>query len=79
MTITKANKELSMPIERFILQISIKYQILGLKALLWYQSWSEDIHMGYCKKAMEMYNILEGAIVNGQMPQKYTLDLLSKE
>ena len=50
-----------------------------MKALLWFQSWSEDAGMAYCQKAMEMYNILEGAIVNGQMPQKYTLDLLSKE
>lgn len=26
-----------------------------------------------------MYNILEGAIVNGQMPSKYTLELHSKQ
>jgi hypothetical protein len=65
MTITKANKELSMPIERFILQATIKFHMLALKALLWYQSWSEDLGSAYCHKAMEMYNILEGAIVNG--------------
>jgi len=53
--------------------------MIGLKALLWFQAWSEDQNMPYSPKAMDMYNLLEGAIVNGQMPQKYALELLSKE
>jgi hypothetical protein len=33
MAVSKRDREVSLSIERFILQISIKYQILGLKAL----------------------------------------------
>jgi hypothetical protein len=44
MTITKP-KELSMPIERFIMMICIKYQVIALKALQMYQGWSEDLGM----------------------------------
>lgn len=36
MSIIKKDAAVSLPIERFILQICIKYQIIGLKALLWY-------------------------------------------
>ena len=33
-----------------------------------YQAWSEDLGMLYCGKSMDMYNLLEGAIVNAQLP-----------
>jgi len=52
--------------------------VIGLKALLWYQAWSEDINMPYGQKALDMYSVVEGAIVNGEMPARYALDLLSK-
>ena len=53
--------------------------MIGLKALLWFQAWSEDQNMPYSAKGMDMYNLLEAAIVNGQMPAQYALELLSKE
>ena len=67
-----------MPIERFILQVSIKYQVIGLKALLWYQAWSEDFSMPYAEKAMDMYSILESTIVNAVVPAKYHQNNLIK-
>lgn len=33
--------------------------------------------MTYQQDAMEMYNILEGAIVNAQLPEKYKRNLIS--
>lgn len=34
--------------------------------------------MPYGQKALDMYSVVEGAIVNGEMPARYALDLLSK-
>ena len=31
--------------------------------------------MPYADKAQEMYNLIEGVIVNSQMPQKYQMNL----
>jgi hypothetical protein len=42
----------------------MKYQVMGLKALLWYQSWCEDDSMPYQQGAMEMYSLIESTIVN---------------
>ena len=68
-----------MPIERFIMMICIKYQVIALKALQMYQGWSEDLGMQYCGKAMDMYNTLEGVVVNSQLPPKYQMNLVLKE
>jgi hypothetical protein len=49
----------------------MKYQIIGLKALHWFQAWMEDEHMPYQQAAMAMYSDIEGTIVNCQLPSKY--------
>jgi hypothetical protein len=49
----------------------MKYQIIALKALHWFQSWMEDENMPYQPSAMEMHDIIEGTIVNSQLPSKY--------
>ena len=43
-----------------------------------YQSWCEDENMPYQQNAMEMYNVLEYAIVNDKLPSKYNQNLISK-
>jgi hypothetical protein len=60
-----------MPLERFVLQMCIKFQCLALKTLMWYQSWSEDVKLPYWEKATEMYSLVESVIVNSAMPSKY--------
>jgi len=35
--------------------------------------------MQYCGKAMDMYNTLEGVVVNSQLPPKYQMNLILKE
>ena len=47
LSITKQDPRCRVPIQRFVLQMSIKYPIFGLKALLWYLSWMEDEKMPY--------------------------------
>ena len=59
--------------------MSIKYQIIGLKALEWYNSWSQDGQMPYFNRAMDIYNSLETAIVNSCIPSKYKQNLITKE
>ena len=51
---------------------------MGLKALCWFQSWSEDEGLFYQQNAKEMYDIMEQTIVNSQLPEKYKQDLISK-
>ena len=63
-------KEVSLPLERFVLKMAIKYQVLGLKALHWFKAWSED-KQPYQEKSEDLYNHIEGSIVNGTMPQKF--------
>ena len=60
-------KEVSLPLERFVLQMSIKYQIIGLKSLHLFAAWSED-KLPYAQKAEDLYNHTEGAIVNANLP-----------
>ena len=78
MSITKIGADLSMPIERFVLQMAIKYQVLGLKALEWYNAWSQDVNMPYCQRAMDVYNAAETAIVNSCIPSRYKMNLLTQ-
>lgn len=59
--------------------MSIKYQIVGLKALEWYNAWSQDINMPYCQRAMDIYNAVETAIVNSCIPSKYKMHLVTQE
>lgn len=49
-----------------------------MKTLLLYQSWSEDFRMPYSEKAQDMYNLVEGVIVNSDMPGKYEMKLVKK-
>ena len=79
LTITKRSREVSLPIERFLLQICVKYQVLGLKALQWFSAWMTDESMPYAERANDMYSQIEAANVNGELPSRYHQDLLKKE
>lgn len=79
MTITMPTFEQSKPIERFVLQISIKYQVIALKALHLYQSWTGDSGMFYQENAINMYGKLESVIVNSQLPSSYERSLIPKQ
>ena len=57
----------------------MKYQVIGLKILEWFNAWSQDQNMPYCHRAMELYNSVETAIVNSCIPQKYKMKLLTQE
>lgn len=76
MSITKSD---ALPIERFVLQICIKYQVIALKTLMWFQAWSEDVKQAYWERASEMYSLVESVIVNSAMPNKYQMKLVSKQ
>ena len=54
----------SKPIERFVLQICIKYQVIALKGLHLFQAWAEDHGLAYKENAINMYSKLESVIVN---------------
>jgi hypothetical protein len=43
-----------------------------LRALHLYQSWCEDGAEPYSKKAMQLYNFLEGTLVNQELPKGFT-------
>lgn len=57
----------------------MKYQVMGLKALLWFQSWCEDDGMPYQQFAMEMFNLIENTIVNSQLPSSHEPKLIKKK
>ena len=58
--------------------MAVKYQVIGLKALHWFQSWCEDDNMPYQQNAMDMYDVLEQVIVNDKLPSKYVQHLIPK-
>ena len=44
---------------------------IGLRALHYFQSWSEDIRAAYAQPAMEFYNLLESTLVNQNLPKQF--------
>ena len=47
-------KEVSLPLERFILQMATRWQVIGLKMLHWFEAMSEDEKMPYAGKAGDL-------------------------
>jgi hypothetical protein len=62
--ITKESEESSRMLQKFILWTSIENPNIGLRALHYFQSWSEDKKASYAIKAMDFYNLLESTLVN---------------
>jgi len=60
-----------MAIEKFILEQAVQNVNLGLKAYLFFQSYTEDKTQPYYHRALDFYSVLEGALVNGDVPLKY--------
>ena len=61
-------------LNKFVLEISIKYPNIGFRALHYFQSWSEDAtttENSYVSRADDFYNLLEGALVNQDLPKQY--------
>ena len=58
-------------IEKFVLEVAIKYPNIGLKALQLFQSYSEDFKAEYQEAAMNFFDILGATLVNGDIPLKY--------
>lgn len=44
---------------------------IGFRALHHFQAWSEDDKAEYCNSAMDLYNQLEGTLVNQNLPKHY--------
>ena len=64
LVITKDTEECSRMLQKFILWTSMENPNIGLRALHFFQSWSEDSRAPYQRKAMEFYNLLESTLVN---------------
>lgn len=64
-------KEVSIPLERFLLQMATRWQVIGLKMLHWFQAMSEDDNLPYAAKAADLAGYVESAIVNGSIPSKF--------
>ena len=48
--------ECAQILSKFILSISMENPNIGLRALYYFQSWSEDDHAGYAARASDCYN-----------------------
>jgi hypothetical protein len=49
----------------------MKHQNIGLKALQYFQSYSEDAKSAFIQKAMDFFDLIGQTLVNGDIPQKY--------
>lgn len=56
---------------KFIFDMTPKYPNLGLKAMLYIFSYSQDEGSPMIEKATELSNIIETVIVNNEVPAKY--------
>ena len=54
-----------------MLDISLKYQNIGFKALQYFQSYAEDTKSAYVDKAMDFFDMIGQTLVNGDIPLKY--------
>lgn len=73
LVLIKENKDAVHVLQKFILEISMKNANIGFRALHYFYSWSEDKNLGaeYWEQAMDFYNLLEGALVNQELPKHY--------
>mmetsp|Transcript_35732 Transcript_35732/g.47016 ORF Transcript_35732/g.47016 Transcript_35732/m.47016 type:complete len:90 (+) Transcript_35732:452-721(+) len=58
-------------LQKFLLWTSMENPNIGLRALHYFQSWSEDNRAVYATKAMEFYNLLESTLVNQNLPKQF--------
>lgn len=56
---------------KFILDMTTKHSNLGLKAMLYIISFSQDENSSISDKAAELSNMIEAAVVNNEVPPKY--------
>lgn len=68
LTMTEDN---SNSLIKFILDMTPKYPNLGLKAMLYIISYSQDENSTIADKAAEISNLLESTIVNNDVPSRY--------
>ena len=71
LTLSKENKNCRHVLEKFILEISVKNTNIGFRALNYFCSWSEDREAQYAERAMDFHSLLEGALVNADLPKQY--------
>lgn len=73
LVITKQNKECIFHLKKFIVEISIQNSNIGLRALHYFQSWSEDDinTIVYVQAAIDFYDLLEQALVNQTLPKQF--------
>lgn len=66
LVVTKQQKECLFKLKKFIVEISIQNSNIGLRALHYFQSWSEDDLQTcvYVQPARDFYDLLEQALVN---------------
>ena len=71
LVVTKESEDCSRMLQKFILWTSMENPNIGLRALHYFQSWSEDVKAPYVRKAMEFYNLLESTLVNQNLPKQF--------
>ena len=71
LALTKESEECGRMLEKFILEISMENPNIGFRALHHFQAWSEDAGASYADQAMDLYNQLEGTLVNQNLPKHY--------
>ena len=71
LVVTKESEECSRMLQKFILWTSMENPNIGLRALHYFQSWSEDSKARYARKAEEFHNLLESTLVNQNLPKQF--------
>ena len=70
--ITKPKGEGLDWLKKFIVEISIINSNIGLRALHYFWSWSnDDPSIPYVKPANDFYDLLDAALVNQNLPKQY--------
>ncbi len=73
LVVTKQHKECLFKLRKFIVEISIENSNIGLRALHYFQSWSEDDIQTcmYVQAARDFFDLLEQALVNQTPPKQF--------
>ena len=56
---------------KFLLDISVEYSNFGVKAMMYLSSYSEDEEWVFRSKSAELLSLVEIAIVNNEVPDKF--------
>ena len=66
---TKEQKDCVNHLKRLVIDISMKDMNIGIRTLLYFNSWKEDGDLAtYAKLAMEFSNVLETSLVTKKRP-----------